>query len=568
MQVFHCQTIKTIFLQENQMNNDKIELINQLDIDNVSDFKKLGKIMQDLSMVADADLQKASKALDNIEADASLPFEYENFEGIDIDTRFIDIPALKICLNTTVCKIKSILYTSVYYDMIKYNSDKDFINRYIFKYAILKNKLTKEIKNYYKSSIYYENIDEYITMVTDFILIWIKDHNQASAITYKYDMFIDETEYKFKNQELVILSKLSLPKIPEKIIDEEIMSDFKLHFDIDSLLEILLISIFGDRKRAYIWLQAPSNFGKSFLFQHIFYDKLEICLNTNEAEIKNAVKGNACGLTPASFINKWVLFIDEFNSNVKELKNITHELTFSPKYESKVQVQLYAKVCASAESVSSLSDGGYAETQYANRFLFWKETGGPLTDRVLFKQKPNTYANVLSRYSYEYLAEGIERYTQLGRDRAAEIANKKLDEIYKAKNQQTKPIEEMIEEYLIGFKQLVYDNVVSGNAYNNYYVENNYCFIHGEILYVSNKSKMADSFVNYAFGDSLKNKENKKSNDIKLGLNKVERQNFTINGKAVAGYPWYSPSQNRKILSLENSHIGFAKEEDLQDLFN
>ncbi|QOY54527.1 hypothetical protein HUE87_11775 [Candidatus Sulfurimonas marisnigri] len=362
----------------------------------------------------------------------------------------------------------------------------------------------------------------------NFVVNKIRDNNQYVGIKYQSDPFRDNSSVEFNAQVMTITFNDLFPIVPEAKEDDSIVTDYKEHFkDLDMFLDFLLASRFGaDRKKAYMWFRAQSDWGKSWLFQGVL-SGLKLATTITESELKKSYSGGASGFTADMFTHSWFLFIDEFKSAVSEIKNITHELSFSPKFQGQVTVPLYAKIFSSAENVSSLNNDGMVESQFANRFIFWTEEGR-LTGRDLYANNQLLYTKVIISYVYNYLKTKAEMYISLGEIEASNRANEVLNQIIKAKEVATVSVEEVLAERIEEFKE----------EYQDIFELREQFFIYEDYVYVKHKGKFIEAFLNTYFSEvEIKIIRHKEQNMI-LGISDSERYTKRVGGKSVSGYKW------------------------------
>jgi hypothetical protein len=458
---------------------------------------------------------KASVGQENLEAS----FFLSDINGVSIDTRLIEIDELfKIITNIGFNPHKDQFFN---YEDNNYKKSKDLERLIRATFNTLTEAQKIKIESYY-SSTRYESIDKYLKAIVSFAEAYIRDNNQYSEISYDVDPFASTQRVEFKNQIMyVTYNKLLLNKFAFTKNDE-IINDYLEHFpDFYVFLDLVLCARFGaDKKRAYSWFRAPSNWGKSFLFGGVL-NKLGIVSDVTESEIKTAYSGSASSLNPEQFTNSWVLFIDEFKSAVSELKNITHSLSFSPKFRGKFRVPVYLKLCASAEIVKSLVNDGAMETQFQNRFLIWKEEGTQLSTRPIFKSNPANYLNVITAYTYKYLREQADEYIALGKIEAGNKANATLDIIYEKKQTITASKEDALFENLEQFKTIFEEGRFCLSPF--------YFKAPDGSIFITNKSKFASAFLNEYFDENEAKILNRhKDINIILGLGE-NPQRTTIN---------------------------------------
>lgn len=466
-----------------------------------------------------------------------------HLDNVTIDTRFIDIGTLEESIRNIGFNPKSGQYYT-YLDEKFFATEKD-IKRYIAK-AFTKDNITAKVIEFHNG-----DVQSYINLILNFVVNKIRDNNQYLSIKYISNPFAEHSSIKFEKQVMIITFNDLFPIIPIVSKDDEIVADYKEHFgEIDMFLDFMLASRFGaDRKKAYLWFRAQSDWGKSWLFQGVL-GKLKLATTITESELKKSYSGGASGFNADMFIHSWFLFIDEFKSAVSEIKNITHELSFSPKYQGQVTVPLYAKIFSSAENVRSLNNDGMVEQQFSNRFIFWTEEG-KLTNRPLYVENQMFYTKVITTYIYNYLKNNADMYISLGEDEASNKANKVLNEIIEMKKVETTSVEDVLAERIEEFKE---------NYQDVFELEDQY-FIDEEYVYIKNKSKFIGSFLDTYFSeDEIKIIKHKEPN-IVLGITDTERYSKRIGGKPVSGYKWKKIVHPIKSLCTENSDFILALEE-------
>lgn len=442
--------------------------------------------------------------------------------NFDIDTRFIDVEMLQNILEDVGFNTQKNNYYD--YKRDKYFTTEKDIKRHI-KRAINENLITDKIELWMTENY---GTDKYIKAVVDFIIAQIRDNNQYQHIKYESVPFEDSSSVSFDNQVMTIRFNNLFSVVPAIHYNDEIVKDYKEHFeDLDKLLEFIVAARFGtEGKRAYVWFRAQSDWGKSFLFQGVF-GELKLTTTITESELKKAYSGAASAFNADMFIYSWILFIDEFKSAVSEIKNITHKLTFSPKFQGQVTVPVYAKLFSSAENVRSLHNDGMVEQQYKNRITFWTEEG-KLTSRPMYVNNQMHYRQVLTTYVYEYLEKRANEYIALGEIDASNEANKVLNEIIESKAVDTVSVEEVLAERIAEFKE----------NYMNYRDLESYYFEHNNNIYITHKGKFIDVFLEEYFDEDAHKTIKHKDKNVILDILETKRKNQRIGGKPQAGYLW------------------------------
>lgn len=213
--------------------------------------------------------------------------------------------------------------------------------------------------------------------------------------------------------------------------DLAIVGDFKAHWpDFDLFLRVLCASRFAnDRRQAFLWLHAPSDWGKGFLVAIL--EELGIVTELCVKEIEKALEGAPFGKTADAFLKSWILHVDEFKTVKSELKQLNNKISASPKNQLSFTAPLYLKLFASAEGVDSLAGSEGVESQFANRFSYMNPKTGKLDDRPLFDSDKGLYLTALVNYTGGVLNRFVEDMKAKGGDKAAKYCDKILAEFNK-----------------------------------------------------------------------------------------------------------------------------------------
>lgn len=208
------------------------------------------------------------------------------------------------------------------------------------------------------------------------------------------------------------------------------VDDFKAHFPgFNQFLSLAVASRFAnDRKQAYLWLQAESNWGKSFLLGCLSHHGLVV--ETSVSELDKMFGGGPVGKTLSDFFRAWVLAVDEFKGVTREIKQITDTLPFSPKGMPTIRAPLYLKAFLSAEDVPSLvGSDGLIEDQFANRFTRIMAEGR-LSDRAEFLADKGAYRQSIINYIAAYINKEFERYVAMGKGSASNAGDQVIAKFY------------------------------------------------------------------------------------------------------------------------------------------
>jgi len=376
---------------------------------------------------------------------------------------------------------------------------------------ILKNVLGKKALEFPK----------YIKGVYNEIAKVIMRENQYNSVEYRVDPF-SENNIEIRQGVMRINSNRVFPQPPtQHLIDEAVIRDYKEHFKgFDDYLRLIAANRFGaDRKQAYIWWRAQSNWGKSLLLENIL-GGLGIVVITKEAEIKMALKGSPSGLSAENFVHSWILFVDEFKGAISELKDITHNISFSSKGKQKSTVELFTKQFASAENVESLNGANGMEKQFANRFSIW-QMSGDITKRELYAKDMEYYKNVLRTYCYDFLVQEVNRYLELGKAKAsveAQLIATGINEKYALKDIQDSMVY-LRERVLEMFQEVIKRPYREEDGFlRDYKPYAEYFIVRDDILWVHNINKVKDLFLKGELSESeVKNYRHKSAKEV-LGI--------------------------------------------------
>ena len=259
--------------------------------------------------------------------------------------------------------------------------------------------------------------------IMDHILLY----RQRDMIAWAVDMFATQEVFVLREQDAQIV----LPHIPwiSGPIDITFVDDFRAHWpDVDQVLKFIIDARFAaDRKKAYLWWQADSDFGKG-LFTGLLKD-LGVVVETSTKEIEKVMEGQPVGLSADNFKRAIVLLVDEFKSVKSELKQLQNEIELSPKNQLRQRAAIYTKLFMSAESVASLVTSHGVEDQFANRMSFI-QNAGRIDDRPLFAAQKSAYAISLRNWMASTLNQHVAEYLKLGRSEAIMVADTAVTEFH------------------------------------------------------------------------------------------------------------------------------------------
>jgi len=411
--------------------------------------------------------------------------------------------------------------------------------------------------------------------------------NKLDNLKFEGVLFGDEkVELDYKTKTLFVSVKNIIIKRDFKELGEnakkEIIEDYRKHFSqLHEFLDFLVACRFtNNRKRSFLYLNAPSDWGKSFLMG--IFKKIGLGLEIDYSDI---LKDKPVGLNAMSVLKSLVLFLDEFTTFKKELKKITHYMSVEEKYSPKVEVEVYAKVLMSAEKSPSFNDT--VETQIVNRVLMLqiKKDVEILTNREVYKKYGNLmYFEAVKQYITEYLINKIEYYLSLGEFEA----DKKAENILNNMFERYKIDEIDLETYLVRFfadelaelAELKFENVDD----LDFEVRKLLKYIdvmqtEKNVVYVNNFMKFVDDLFKIKLDETkLKSASYKKTQLAQILFN-VEKITDVIKQKKINGKNkrvivvnisdlYFRYLKRSKRFELENRTITFETFEELAEKIN
>ncbi len=273
--------------------------------------------------------------------------------------------------------------------------------------------------------------NDYRTTVKSILFNHLKTYRQRSKEAYEVDMFVDKPTIAMIEGDKVMITYPHKP-FPEGEIDLAIVGDYKEHFPMfDDYLELLGSARFAsDRRQAFVWLHAPSNWGKGFL-QSIF-NKLGIVTEISGKEVEKAFEGNPLGRDAHDFLGSWILWIDEFKAVKSEFKELNNRIIGAPKYQLSFEAPLYLKMFTSAETVDSIAGEKGVEAQFAKRFSYMRPETGDMNARKLFMEDKDKYIKTMANYTAQYLNKLVEKMRSMGKDEASRLGGLGVAKFHKA----------------------------------------------------------------------------------------------------------------------------------------
>lgn len=243
----------------------------------------------------------------------------------------------------------------------------------------------------------------------------IQFNSQGDSLTYAVDMFADRTYFEVNNSNVTVNFKyepLTLRGKHYRVECEQSIAAYKKHFpECDQLLNMIVASRFASsRKKAYVWLKCPSDWGKDVFRSALGAFHFEMSVT----EVEKALDGSPVGKSPRSMFRAFAMVTNEFKKVKSELKQLEDDITVAAKYQLETTVPLYTKLFMSAEGVDSLIGEYGVEAQFANRFSMINGTG-KINDIPEFKIFGNThFVNAVTTYITDYINNLVEEYRSLG----------------------------------------------------------------------------------------------------------------------------------------------------------
>lgn len=152
-------------------------------------------------------------------------------------------------------------------------------------------------------------IGECLGIAAGIILDHIKYHNQRESVEWRVDMFATESRLELlEDKARIVLTHR--PFDFDGTPDDKVVEDYKEHFPrFDEFLTFLVMSRFAlDRKKAYLWLLADSDWGKGFLVNGILKE-LNARVETSVREIEAMFEGKPVGRSPEEFKRAFALVV-------------------------------------------------------------------------------------------------------------------------------------------------------------------------------------------------------------------------------------------------------------------
>lgn len=254
----------------------------------------------------------------------------------------------------------------------------------------------------------------------------IQFNSQGDSLTYCVDMFTDRTYFDVDNSSVTVNFKylpLTLKGKHFRVECPQSVEAYKRHFpECDEFLRMIVASRFASsRKKAYVWLKCPSDWGKD-VFRNALGD---FHFEMSVSEVEKALEGSPVGKSPKNMFRAFAMVTNEFKKVKSELKQLEDDITVAAKYQLETTVPLYSKIFMSAEGVDSLIGEYGVEAQFANRFSMI-EGRGRMSDIKEFNEFGNThFVNAVTTYIVDFINAEVDSYRAMTKS----DATKKGDQV-------------------------------------------------------------------------------------------------------------------------------------------
>ena len=345
--------------------------------------------------------------------------------------------------------------------LIYVDKETGTIKEYNFYNTISNLKDKKSIRQYITNNNY-KNFNDFYNILKDYFLnekcvdniVFYLDFKQKEKLRFEYidnNLYIYKNFIEFKNIQIDNFDK-SKYKYLVKTYIKKVFPYF------NEFLDVITYNLFDKGlKRSYVYINAKSDWGKSFLMD--LFGELNIGFETTIQKITK---------TPSPyksehFKDKILLMIDEFTVFKHELKRLTNKYLLEPKNKSDVEVQLFTKLFVSAELSTSFDDT--TDEQIINRIIFYDMYNSNVK-KVEDLKKENIDLNELHNYLKVYVKRYITKKIKYIQNNNINVV-KKIDEIFKKRKMNVEEIEKRMKKMFLDFV----DTTTSNDTNNKQFVE-------------------------------------------------------------------------------------------------
>jgi len=445
--------------------------------------------------------------------------------------------------------------------LIYVDKETGTIKEYNFYNSVYSLRSKKEIKQYITSNDY-KNFDNFYYTLKDYFLnekfvdniVFYLDFKQKEKLRFEY---IDNNLYIYKNFiEFRNVHIEDFDKNKYKYLVKTYIKNVFPYFD--ELLDIITYNLFDKGlKRSYIYVNSPSDWGKSFLMD--LFNELNIGLETTIEKItKTPSPYNA-----EHFKDKILLMIDEFTIFKKELKSLTNKFLLEPKNKSQVNIQLFTKLFVSAELSVSFDDA--TDEQIINRIIFYDMYNSNVK-KVEDLKKENIDLNELHNYLKVYVKRYITKKIEYIKRNNINVV-KKIDEIFEKRKMNVEDIEDRMKKIFLDFIDITISNNENNERYIEFYLFNSKVIIDKEDkkVYITKFPKFIEEYLKNELDEQsfkkFKYKFNKKTLER---IYKYEYERTTINKKQerfyIIDYEYLQETINNNITKEEYKNNKLLKQ--------
>ncbi len=269
--------------------------------------------------------------------------------------------------------------------------------------------------------------DQVLTVIIKVMMDYVINYKRVKAVVKRVCMFTEQPYTKHENNNLAIVYPFNL--LPTGNIDDKVIEDYKQHYtELDEFIKWLVSARFAsDRKYAFLYFLASSNWGKGLLFNGILKNRLGLVTEIKENSLIKINKSEPVGLSPESMLHSWILLINELGFLPSEVKELESTINLRPLYNDETEANVYAKIFCNASDMGlkAFNGGNGVSDELKNRFSFI-EHKKVITDRPLFNKNQPHYVDSLANYIAKEINEQVEDYRKLGESEATRTADQRL----------------------------------------------------------------------------------------------------------------------------------------------
>lgn len=260
------------------------------------------------------------------------------------------------------------------------------------------------------------------TVAPRVFLDYLKAFRQCASYAFRTDIFCTEPRIDTGRTiaSAVVPFDLKSESLPASA-NPAIVIDYKQHFsELDEVLRFFVSAkVARNRKNAYLWIRATSNWGKGLFNRQL--ERLGLYFGASLDELDSAVKGGASGIRTHDLARALVLGFDELTKINDTFRKLDDSVQISEKYQMSARVPIYTKFITTAEEIPALESEYGVDSQIGNRMSLITKTGR-ITDRKLHKVSMSEYSDSVCLYIRDTVTRIIEEYRVMGERAAADKA--------------------------------------------------------------------------------------------------------------------------------------------------